>query len=148
MKQVDKLGLGQVWRVRQFEDGESRGEEGGKERAAGVLVVQPCHHLGQDGVGHGGGEQGGGHLQPVDPRFITWDHIASSTFYVASLHEQSNQALSGQNEKKPRLDPGRHFVFLCTSLGPGRTCKRNFQFFRPKKMSSAVSWCQCATGRR
>ena len=67
LKQVDQLGLGQIMRkLRQLKDGEPRGEEGGKE-GAGVLVVQPCHHLGEDGVGHGGREQGGRHLQPADP---------------------------------------------------------------------------------
>ena len=115
-KQFDQLGLGQVRRqLRQLEDGESRGEEGGEE-GAGVVVVQSCHHLGQDGVGHGGGEQGSRHLQPADPRLFTWEQIASSTFNVASLYEQSNQALSGQNEKRLRLNSGRHFDswLLCT----------------------------------
>ena len=67
MKQVNQLGLRQIMRkLRQLKDGEPRGEEGGKE-GAGVLAVQPCHHLGEDGVGHGGREQGGRHLQPADP---------------------------------------------------------------------------------
>ena len=109
LKQFDQLGLWQIRRqIRQLEDGESRGEEGGEE-GAGVLVVQPCHHLGQDGVGHGGGEQGGRHLQPADPQLLTWKQIASSSFNIASLHEKSNQALSGQDEERLRLDPGRHF---------------------------------------
>ena len=111
MKKFHQLSLGQVRRqLRQLEDGESRGEERGEE-GAGVLVVQPCHHLGQDGVGHGGGEQGGRHLQPADPGLLTFEQIASSSFNVASLYEQSNQALSGQDEERFRLNPGRHFGF-------------------------------------
>ena len=75
-----------------------------------LVDLQPCHHFGHDGVGHGGGEQGGRHLQPADPQILKLEQIATfSSPDFGSLQEQGNQTLSGQDEERLGLDPGRHF---------------------------------------